>query len=42
MVGFCEHGNEPLGFIKVGNFLTNWRTVSFRRTVLRGVSECIG
>jgi hypothetical protein len=37
--GSCEHGNEPLGSIKAGNFFTNCVTVSFsRRTVLFGVS----
>ena len=26
--GFCEHGNEPLGTIKCGEFLYRWETVS--------------
>jgi hypothetical protein len=33
-----QHGNEPLGFIKGGNFMTNWRTISLsRRRLIRGV-----
>jgi hypothetical protein len=32
--GSCDHGNEPSGSIKGGNFLTSLATVSFsRRTV---------
>jgi hypothetical protein len=37
--GYCEHGNEPSGSIKGGNFLTSWETASFsRRTLLHGLS----
>jgi len=38
VVGFCKHGNEPLGCIKVGNFLTSWATIKFSRTLLHGIS----
>jgi len=31
VAGCCEHGNEPLGSIKAGNFLTRLVTVSFSR-----------
>jgi hypothetical protein len=35
VAGYCEHGNEPSGFIKTGNFWLAERTVGFsRRTVL--------
>jgi hypothetical protein len=27
VAGFCEHSNEPLGSIKVGNILTGRATV---------------
>jgi len=27
--GSCEHGNEPSGSIKAGNFLISWATVSW-------------
>jgi hypothetical protein len=38
-----EHGNEPSGSIKAGNFLTGLDTVSCRkRSVLRAVCEEIG
>jgi hypothetical protein len=39
VAGSCEHGNEPSGSIKFGEFL-DWaeRTLSFlRRTLLHGV-----
>jgi hypothetical protein len=30
VAGFCEHGNEPSGSIKIGgHFLTGWVTISF-------------
>ena len=36
----CECGNEPLGSMKWGNFLTSCKPVSFsRRTLHRGVSK---
>ena len=36
----CECGNEPLGSINAGNFLTSCKPVSFsRRTLLHGVSN---
>jgi hypothetical protein len=36
--GFCEHGNEPLGSVKVGEFLSSSATGSFsRRAQLHGV-----
>jgi hypothetical protein len=39
MVGSCEHGNEPSGSIKAGNFLTIGVTVSFsRRTLLHRIN----
>ena len=38
----CECGDEPSGSIKVGNFLTSCRPVSFlRRSLLHGVSKYI-
>jgi hypothetical protein len=38
VAGPCEHGNEPSGSVKSGEFLA-WVTVSFsRRIFLRGVS----
>jgi hypothetical protein len=38
VAGCCEHGNEPSGSIKGGEFLTSWATVkSWRRTALHGV-----
>jgi hypothetical protein len=36
-VGFCEHGNEPWGYIKAGNFSTTWKSCWFSRTVLHGI-----
>jgi len=33
MAGCSEHGIEPLGSIKCGNFLTRWTTISFSRRV---------
>jgi hypothetical protein len=33
---FCDHGNEPSGLIRVGNFLTNCS----RKTLDHGVSCC--
>jgi hypothetical protein len=39
VVGICECGKEPSGYMKVGNFLTSWELASFsRRTLLHGVS----
>jgi hypothetical protein len=36
--GSYECGNEPLGFIKLGNFLISWGPVSFLgRTLLHGM-----
>jgi hypothetical protein len=45
-MGTCKCGNEPLGSINAGSFLTSHKPVSFsRRTLLHGVSkqasECI-
>jgi hypothetical protein len=37
VVGSCEHGNEPSGSAKSGNFLTNQVTVGLSRTLLQGV-----
>jgi hypothetical protein len=37
VTGFCEHGNEPSGSIKCGEFL-EWMTDSTRRTLLHEVS----
>jgi hypothetical protein len=34
VVGSCEHGNEPLGSIKVVNILLAEHTVSFSRRTL--------
>jgi hypothetical protein len=40
VVGACERGDEPLGSIKHGNFLTSCKPVSFSgRTLLHGVSK---
>ena len=40
VAGTCECGNEPSSSIKLGNFLTSCKPVSFsRRTLLRGVSK---
>jgi hypothetical protein len=40
VVGTCECGNEPSGFIEWGKFLTSWKPVSFQRgTLLHGVSK---
>ena len=40
--GICECGNEPLGSIKCGNFLTSGETGGFsRRTLLHGVSNIL-
>jgi len=39
MVGTCEYGSEPTGYIKRGNYLTSCKPVRFsRRTLLHGVS----
>jgi hypothetical protein len=35
--GSCEHGYEPSGSIKDGEFLDNLRTCVSRRTLLHGV-----
>ena len=38
--GACECGNEPLGSMRFGNLLTNWRPVIFSgRTLLSGVTD---
>jgi hypothetical protein len=37
VAGFCEHGKEPLGSIKGGEFHDSF----LRRTLLRGVSSII-
>jgi hypothetical protein len=29
MTGFCEYGNETLGFMKDGEFVSSWATVRF-------------
>jgi len=29
-VSSCEHGNEPSGAIKAGNFLSSWGTTNFQ------------
>jgi hypothetical protein len=43
VAGSCEHGNERLGFIKAGTFLTRRATISFlRKILLHGVSEFDG
>jgi hypothetical protein len=35
VAGFCEHGNEPSGFIKkAGYFLTSCVTISFSTNIL--------
>jgi hypothetical protein len=31
----CEHGKEPSGLTKVGDFLTNWVAISFWRRTLQ-------
>jgi hypothetical protein len=37
--GSCEHGNEPSGSIKTGNFLSGYTIGGFsRRAQLHGVS----
>jgi hypothetical protein len=39
VVGCCEHGNEPSGSIKCGEFLTIWGTISSSgRSLLNGIS----
>jgi hypothetical protein len=39
VAGWCVHSKEPLGSIKLRNFLTTCMTVSFsRRALLRGPS----
>jgi len=41
-LGSCDHGNEPVGSIKGGEFLDypsdSW--LSTRKTLLRGVCQC--
>jgi len=38
LAGLCEYGNEHSCFMKCGEFLASWETVSFsRRTLLHGV-----
>jgi hypothetical protein len=40
MAGFCEHGNEPSGFHKIGCCLTSWVTIRFSKNILHhGVSK---
>jgi hypothetical protein len=35
----CQHGNELVGSIKHGEFLTSWLTVSFsRRTLFHAIN----
>jgi len=43
MVGFCENGNEPSGFIKkAGYFLTSCMSVSFSNNIPHhGVSKYV-
>jgi hypothetical protein len=39
VVGFCEYGDERLGFTKCGNFLSSSGRFTFSgRTLLHGVS----
>jgi hypothetical protein len=40
VTAFCEHSNEPSGFIEDDEyFLTRWATVYFsRRTLLHGIN----
>jgi len=41
-MGCCEHGNEHLCFQNEGNFLMNWRNISFpKRTPLHAVSQLL-
>jgi hypothetical protein len=40
-MGSCEHGSEPSGSIKAGNFLTSVVTISSRRTSLHGVNYVV-
>jgi hypothetical protein len=37
LTGFCEHGNEPSGSTKGGEFLDHLSGYSFSRTLLFGV-----
>jgi hypothetical protein len=39
VAGSCEHGNEPSGSIKIGDFLLDKLTISFSgRALFHGVS----
>jgi hypothetical protein len=41
-VGSCEHGNDPLGSIKAGNFFISRATDTFsRRALLHGVRKIL-
>jgi hypothetical protein len=37
MADSCEHGKEPSDSINVGNFLTNWVTISLSRSLQHGI-----
>jgi hypothetical protein len=42
VVGCCEHGSEPSGSIKGGEFLTNLVSISLsRRTPPHGLSQSV-
>jgi hypothetical protein len=34
MTGFCKHGDETSGFIKVANFLICWENINFLKNGL--------
>jgi hypothetical protein len=34
LVSSCEYGNEPLGYIKSGEFLISWASVNFSRNTV--------
>jgi hypothetical protein len=38
VVGYFEHGNEPLDSIKGGEFFTGLASISFSRTLRREIS----
>jgi hypothetical protein len=42
LAGSCEHGNEPSGSVKCGEFLRRWTTGGFsRRTRLPRVDQSV-
>jgi hypothetical protein len=38
VIGSCEHGNEPSGFIDFNEFLTTWKSLTFQDSSTHSLS----